>query len=217
MKEKPILFSAPMVRAILAGAKTMTRRVIDGRLFNGLTDFVFDGWAGEHVGGIAMFHSTDREWTPQFKCPYGQPGDRLWVRETWAPFDEFVIPEKDTSGLGFAADEKWQGLSPDTHSYNWRPSIHMPRWASRITLEVTDVRVERVQDITEEDAAAEGFEAVRVGGRNKNGVLDPPMSFYPATSREQFQKLWDTLNAKRGFGWDVNPWVWVVSFKRVQP
>lgn len=212
MKELPILFSAPMVRAILDGRKAMTRRVIRQQPSAGVR-WGFDGWEDGH--GRAL------------RCPYGQPGDRLWVRETWGvadwtedgyPFIKYAatpgrmhlrenIPDEWSDKVSWV----WAELS-NPKNYNidgsaadrrWRPSIFMPRWASRITLELTAVRVERVQDISDEDAEREG--------------VDTTNSSISGYCRERFRKLWDFINAKRGYGWDANPWVWVVEFKRVKP
>jgi len=148
-----------------------------------------------------------RYWCQKW-CPY-QVGDHLWVRETWAPYDELV--------LGYALDSpEWVVFRADgkmwnthTHCYadkgdlidpaRWRPSIHMPRWASRITLEITGVRMERVQNILERDAEAEG--------------VHPTPEFWPDPHRHAFELLWDSIYAKRGLGWDVNPWVWALEFR----
>ncbi len=184
MNEKPILFSAPMVRAIIEGRKTMTRRVVKP----------------QHCFAPSM-RQGESAWN---NCPYGQPGDTLWVRETWA------IGDRDNDVL-YAADPSWNvngvAVPPPVnkgtvHAGNWRPSIYMPRWASRITLEVTAVRVERLQEITEDDARAEG---VALGIDGQTGRLE--------SGGAAFLKLWDSINAERGYGWTVNPWVWVVSFK----
>lgn len=208
-----------MVRAILDGRKTQTRRVITKqppsvetvRQLSGSgyhyaqPDSMHDHW---YVCGPvwaveqAMNHNNCR-----LDCPYGQPGDRLWVRETWAPYDDDVVPEKDLSGIGYRADEKWNGHSSPFRSWNaeyngtWKPSIFMPRWASRITLELTAVRVQRVQEISEEDAMAEGIELMNVTREDSH--------------RFHYRVLWDDLNLKRGFGWKTNPWVWALTFKRV--
>lgn len=142
MKERPILFSGPMVRAILDGRKKMTRRVVKYPPFDSCDEGILSEWA---IGNIA--------------CPYGQKGDRLWVRETWKPINH--AQRTDETYVRYAADE---GLLAIKHEMKmdvptkWRPSIFMPRWASRIRLEVTDVRVERLNDISEEDAIAEGFD-----------------------------------------------------------
>lgn len=185
MKERPILFSGEMVRAILEGRKTMTRRVIKPQP------------AGE--------------WAAPGKtaCPYGQPGDRLWVRETWRKTNWTDEPNRGEWRVFWRATEK----EDSRNNGLWRPSIHMPRWASRILLEVVSVRVERVQDISEEDARAEGVE-----WQNERpcwvNYLD--REDWSPTARDSFRTLWDSINAKRGYGWDANPWVWVVEFKKIE-
>ena len=179
MKEHPIIFSTDMVRAILDGKKTMTRRVIK------------NPERYEHI----------REC--DFCCPYGQVGDRLWVRETLV-----ITGGRGSEYVAYKADgyELDKGIFPE----KWRPSIFMPRWASRITLEITEVRVERVQEITEEDAIKEG---ICVVDNTEDGIYSSPN--YPDIHRDIFMYLWDSLNTKRGYGWEVNPWVWVIEFKRV--
>lgn len=172
MKEIGMLFSAPMVRAILAGKKTQTRRVVDRDLW----DYLEDGLPTDQ-----QYIETDdtpigRVPATRF-CKY-QPGDRLWVRET------FGIHPDDGGAVYRATDPDWETCE----GWTWKPSIHMPRWASRITLEVTGVRVERLPAISFDDAVAEG-------------------------SRYAFAALWDSSYADRGYGWDKNPWVWVVEFK----
>jgi hypothetical protein len=158
VKEYSIIFSDESVIAILAGRKTQTRRVVTA-------------W-NENV----------------FKCPYGDPGDRLWVREEWAMVDDKVIYRADSGA--------------DASQRDWRPAL--TRAASRLTLEVTRVRVERLQEITLEDINLEGTP----------DTLDPRLRPF-GTRREQYQRFWDSLNAKRGYAWDKNPWVWVVEFKVV--
>ena len=207
MRERPILFGSPMVQAILAGTKTQTRRVIkphpDSRP------------AADFVGGV--WHEEDEFGDSHpIRCPYGQPGDRLWVRETWArvPRTAYAPPltkpdphDTDMSALYRAGFDRSDG------GIRWRPSIHMPRWAARLTLEVLRVWAERVQDITEEGARAEGVEPVMVdtGGQQPWGEwINQPDYIAP------FMDLWDDINDKRGFGWHKNPWVWVVEFKRVE-
>jgi len=177
MKERPILFSGQMVRAILEGRKTMTRRVIKP----------------QPVGAWAAPGKT--------ACPYGQPGDRLWVRETFATLcPGSYEEEKPRAGahqdIRYKASDRMADCSADIRGYRWRPSIFMPRWASRINLEITAVRVERVKDISINDAHAEGMTGTHTLG--------------------DFRELWDSINSKRGHGWDANSWVWVVEFKRVE-
>lgn len=209
MKERPILFSAPMVRAILAGAKTQTRRPLRKGTW----------WNAEH-GVIRMAPAglacTGFELVP---CPYGQPGDRLWVRETWAPhfMYEGVKPRNilidARSCLFYAADGGITGgCEAGQRAKRWRPAIHMPRRASRITLQVSGVRVERLQDISEADALAEGVTPKwEPGCSGRLMEAFGGFSFRPAASA--YADLWEQIN---GHGsWDANPWVWVVEFKRI--
>lgn len=225
-RERPILFSGPMVRAILDGRKTQTRRVVKpqpafrpetvaeitegGRLR--LEDVVRAAW--EHGEGP--------------RCPYGSPGDRLWVREAHA-----LLP-------GIAGDDRpvYRADFGDSRPQPpWRASIHMPRWASRILLEVTDVRVERLQEISTEDVWAEGVQIPVTEDRRPLMRMSPnaagkvPASYLPQgrcfpdqpplTTDEwamsHFADGWDELYAKRGYGWDANPWVFVIEFRRLEP
>jgi hypothetical protein len=203
MKETGILFNAAMVRAILDGRKTMTRRVINPQPdYNGLTH------AWHPTKDCTIITPADWSVSPGMAkyCPYGQPGDRMWVREAHA-----LVDARCWSGLPCVREpdgHRWayyrEGF--DRAAPRWRPSIHMPRWASRITLEITGVRVERLQEITEKDARAEGvYPIVRPG---LNGCEE---RYYYAAFRE----LWESINAKRGYGWAVNPWCWVVEFRRI--
>jgi hypothetical protein len=204
VRERPILMSGPMVRAVLADQKTQTRRVVSAKRVTAA------GIRGV-VGGTG----------PAFgPSPYGDAGDRLWLRETFAltkrngTFCDSlmrggprgIVGQRDGGrAIEYAADER---ISPSPY---WLPSIHMPRWASRITLEITNVRVERLVGISEADAVAEGA-ADRVGGamiKSEEFGMTMPVAVY------QFAGLWNRINAKRGYGWDVNPWVWVLEFKRV--
>ena len=207
MAEKPILFSGEMVRAILDGRKTQTRRVIKPQ-----PERVGEGWmyAGQYFADDAqmqdyLFHEV----YGNGKCPYGGvygdgTGDLLWVRETFAHKDEWTKP-------AYRADWKTPDKAIETMGAKWRPSIHMPRWASRLTLRVVDVRVERVQEISEEDARAEG---VNLATWELHHRRDDSISLSIAAI-EEFKQLWDSINAKRGHSWDSNPWVWVVEFKMV--
>jgi hypothetical protein len=188
MKERPILFSGPMVRALLAGTKTQTRRVFKSpRRKDGL-QLLPDVLAKIGVGAAS---------------PYGQPGDRLWVRETWAVphrYDHLGPSNIPVKGVPthYAATEDRGGLM-------WRPSIHMCRWASRLTLEVTGVCVERLQDISEADAIAEGLRRTDVGAWLPGPCDHPEWAYH---------QLWDQINGAGS--WDANPWVWVVEFKRAE-
>jgi len=193
MKERPILFSGPMVQAILGGRKTMTRRVIKFPYIeirdDGILASEYHDPGTERPSGLCH----------KVTCPYGQPGDKLWVRETWMPFTEQGCP------VGATIYRATDHPEPDGDSpLRWNPPIFMPKSASRITLEITAVRVERVQDISEMDTYAEG--------RSLNETMDP----VTRPGAAWFRALWDSLNAKRGYGWDANPWVWVLSFKRVK-
>lgn len=199
-KERPILFSGPMVRAILAGRKTQTRRVLN--LPRGLY------WYDE-LGGEAEGWFTDGEgwWhVEELACRYGNPGDHLWVRETWAVgsiYDKTAPskicedlpkgPGRPPCGIRYPANQECIGIK-------CRPSIHMPRWASRITLEITGVRVERLNEISEEDALAEGVDT----------TCDDLGRYCPVIA---FQNLWESINGSDS--WAANPWVWVVEFKRL--
>jgi len=189
-----------MVRAILDGRKTQTRRVVKPQpeqwsrgSFHGFWMSWIKGRGGELDRGQVLA-----------KSPYGQPGDRLWVREAhWMDSrDNTLVTFNATRGAWKDIHGKTGTIENptdvETNKY-WRkrPSIHMPRWASRITLEVKDVRVERVQDITVADCIAEGVAPAIEG-----------------TAVRPFSELWDSINAKRGYGWDQNPWVWVVEFAR---
>lgn len=201
-RERPILFSAEMVRAILDGSKTQTRRVVPRPV---VSDGVLEGWRDRHGNLNAAL-----------RCPYGVTGDRLWVRETWAV--ESVLDYHSPSQIECGVPV-WHCADFDRPNDNgvplaWgktRPSIYMPRWASRITLEVESVRVERVQDISEADVLAEGYEK-RPEGWTKACWASNLAKSHP---QDAFAYSWNQLNTKRGYGWDKNPWVWVVEFKRL--
>ena len=196
MSEKPILFSGAMVRAILEGRKSQTRRVVkNARGANSL-------YAGEHDGLWVVERFGDAAST-MIKCPYGKPGDHLWVREMWKP--RGVGQGCATTPAIYAAEYTFPNVVKAMRP--WKPSIFMPRWASRITLEIVEVRVQRLQDISEEDARAEGVGPLRADGRMPYGVF----------ASDGFADLWDSINMKRGFGWNVNPFVWAITFKRVTP
>lgn len=199
MKERPILFSSEMVRAILDGRKTQTRRVVNPQ---------------------SLLDNKTRV-TACYECPYGAPGDSLWVRESCQIYGHWVKNGHTKSGA-----QRWKfsihaskrvlyagGFvkSPSDKTqlgFYKRPSIFMPRWASRIALAVTDVRVERLQEISEEDAIAEGLqkEVISVGYQNDSVTL---------RARPKFVYLWDKINSDRGYSFESNPWVWVISFKVV--
>lgn len=206
MKERPILFSAEMIRAILEGRKTQTRRVIKqaigkpDHVDNGIAYFVTD-----HQCGVESWQSEQT-----LACPYGQPGDRLWMRETFRlrADQDHKPPSQDwwKSGAWYQADGNCEPSGCGGGSGKLRPSIHMPRWASRITLEITDVGVQRLQEISESDAMGEGAGAT--------APLHEEWDGDPDQYRKRFRELWDSINAKR-CPWDSNCWVWCISFKRV--
>lgn len=222
MIERPILFSAPMVRALLAGTKTQTRRIIKSRSRKHpnycLVDYGDGWWPYLSDDGESSF--TDDGMEQAMDCPYGEAGGKLWVRETWAPDppidDTWASTEWDGCGRAIRdLPERFRG--PDHCIYmatwdgvpeNWTPSIHMPRWASRITLEVAGVRAEALQDISEADAKAEGAPDYEEG-------IDPPPpgADHEWSFRGSFIRLWESINGPGS--WEANPWVWVIEFRRV--
>jgi hypothetical protein len=182
VREKPILFSNAMIRAVLAGTKTQTRRVVKGTALEWLRP---DGFTPEFVA------SEENR-----LCPYGHPGDQLWVRETWRRYGD---------GIAYRADFHDKAFADSVHA-PWKPSIHMPRAAARIQLEVTDVRVERLQAISAEDARAEGHprrEEITDEETHRDAAVD------------WYRDLWDSINGPGS--WNANPWVWVVEFRRLRP
>lgn len=226
MTERPILFSAPMVRSILEGRKTQTRRVLRDQQPIDLGA----GMHGVHLSRRAV-HDHGRlvgHRMAPVHCPYGEPGDRLFVRERHCYLDvvksslsQFQLGEQNGNARGpdiWNLDVEYsdgsqqhrsvEGTKPrqtrERGDTKWRPSIHMPRWACRLVLEVTAVRIERLQAITSDDAIDEGIEPSDVGDAREEAAFNVTA----------YAELWDALNKKRGFGWDVNPWVWVVEFKR---
>ena len=203
MAERPILFSAPMVRAILAGTKTQTRRVVKLKPWHQIEE-------RDDGSPWPWMHDNDRDADHWLPCPYGQPGDRLWVRETWCgPFKW----GKNDGKFAYRADPEslWPENIRTPYLSLWKPSIHMPRWASRITLEVTGVRVERLQDISEADAQAEGArECDPVSGREV--LLAGPSQ--RGSFVLHYRDIWEQINGPGS--WDANPWVWVVEFKRLE-
>jgi hypothetical protein len=200
VKSRAILFSGPMVRAILAGKKTQTRRVVKWP----------QGKAGEFLAGYDWAKDCDGKWAltndglgffdaaETFKHPYGSKGDRLWVRET------FLLAKP--AGADMAKEVPFYRASTEhSDKIKWKPSIFMPRAASRISLEILDVRVQRLQEITEEDCREEGC----AGGHDS--IPDYPFS---ATPREHYRSVWTKINGPKS--WDSNPWVWAITFKRCE-
>lgn len=239
MNIRPIIFSGAMVRALLEGRKTQTRRVVkdfdivrisDRAEFVGRSPYPL---AQTDLGGVAYVELADGRFVG-IPCPYGQPGDLLWMRETWFSDPHEESRWNDADAIHYRATEPdwWRVRS---HG-GWNPSIHMPRWASRITLLLTDVRVERVQEITTEDVWAEGVQIpVTVEGRplirlSSNAAGKIPASYLPKgrcfrgqppltedeLALSHFADLWDSINATRGYGWDENPWVWVIEFEVIR-
>lgn len=206
MKERPILFSAPMVRALLAGTKTVTRRLLKPRH----DYFVEDG-----VPYFEPYVYAEPE-CPQVPSPYGDAGDRLWVREafTWITGNG-IRPWYRADGEPVGRDGRVLATEPGLR--RWSPSIHMPRKVSRILLEIVNVRIERLLDITDEDAKREGvrpfFEALPNIGREQHITTGELAA--DAEYRAGFALLWDELNADRAT-WKSNPYVWRVEFKRVE-
>jgi hypothetical protein len=223
VRERPILFSAPMVRAILEGRKTQTRRVVKPQPPEGAkTGWYQDvltgdrrwGWETEFVsangGELEYADGTVRplgvQKCPTVRCPHGTVGTRLWVRETWRAESQFYDQAPADIPLGrpvwYEADkpqERFMGRR--------RPSIHMPRWASRLTLEVVSVRAERLQEITEEDARAEGC-------GEESPFFNAYEPHHDLGSVDAFRELWDSINSKT-YPWNTNPWVWVIAFSPV--
>lgn len=221
-KERPILFSAPMVRAILEGQKTVTRRAMkrqpdpDADITVESYNVAVTNRHGYQEAGPEIFGAWWRDGESGCKCPYGKPGDRLWVRETFIDLRGTGVehrpdPDGPLHHYAYAAD-----CRPGSHSdearkdfgLKYKPSIHMPRAASRILLEITDVRVERLQDITQDQAIAEGIAKHPGGGHH---VEDGKHHW--ASPIDSFAGLWSSV----GGDWDANPWVWCVNFKRVTP
>lgn len=199
-RERPIIFSGPMVQAVLAGRKTQTRRVVKGAPLWDTAPVEFSNSPGWW---------TDREDHDSRRCPYGKPGDRLWVRETFAaPWGKDYELPGGVPAVFYRADGE-----PFNDDGRWTPSIHMPRWASRITLELTGVRVERLQDISEKDAKAEGIEEPSPA---HGAWCDPNLGREGHWSyRLTFSLLWDSINGKRA-PWASNCWVWVLQFRVVK-
>lgn len=234
MKARPILFSDPMIQALLRGRKTMTRRVVKPQPSwpSGQEPDQIARIQGGFVDGYGVGH----------ECAYGQPGDLLWVRETWAPAfcsisyeygeacyfkwdSEMYGPlSQDAHGLSLHYRADGEDVNPAEFSMphgneiGWKPSIHMPRWASRLTLRLTDVRVERVQDISEEDSAAEGVRTSFLPLAGPNGTTVWHVEEYPTPkcstegARDCFAGTWNYINSPKGYGWEANPWVWCLSF-----
>jgi len=203
MRERPILFNGPMVRAILAGHKTQTRRVVKNPPAGDLcgTKWTLGYPASQHAVWAGFGNPEDPHYV---RCPFGKPGDRLWVRESWQFEINALCAAQDSNGpFVYAADGDRAGRRIDDR---WRPSIHMPRWACRLVLEITAVRVERLQAITEADALAEG--SMEWAGEQNTPIRD----LDTGDERIAFAALWDST----GGTWDSNPWLWVIEFKLLE-
>lgn len=193
MRERGMVFSAPEVRALLDGTKTQARRVVGGApIPKGAhsPEQRSSLWTWMIGDGPAAYAVGDRA------CPYGAPGDALWGRETWAPVLDYVDARHSDELVASVAYRATYGGSHGL-GFGWRSSTQMPRWASRISLEITDVRVERLQDISEDDARAEGV------------ACDDYI-----TPRAEFAELWDSVTQRAP--WASNPWVWALTFKRIE-
>jgi len=212
-KERPILFSGAMVRAILEGKKSQTRRV--WKMPRGLDWYVSGSARGEETGDICQ---PDGPWwghVEEMRCPYGRPGDRLWVRETWAQPAALdpgpTVYRADYPACVPAGFEK----IPPAEAITWKPSIHMPRALCRLRLEVTGVRVERLNDCSEADAIAEGIQPYKDGWERFHAdPADTERTGATKDPRLAYKGLWEQINGAGA--WDANPWVWVVEFRRVQ-
>jgi hypothetical protein len=231
-KERPILFSAPMVRALLDGTKTQTRRVV--KQLDPKMGACTTGTDGRPMSVCWAFGG------PVLYCPYGQPGDRIWVRETWGvishAWDEACnlidwVPDRPVTAISempfgqgyysghviYAADGAFEWSGDDDGDGDprsaWHPSIHMPRRASRILLEIASVRVERLQDISDADIVAEGIdmEALAESQDRYDIVCKGSGASGRATERTAWRDLWEST----GGDWEANPWCWVIAFKRV--
>lgn len=223
-KSRPILFSAPMVRAILEGRKTQTRRImkpqprvgrygvrhptkpsgIIGPLAGALGGGDYHVWEGKRATACLTENGV---YVALRQCPYGETGDELWVRETWRPLMDHLSECTGPKDIRFAAsvgEAEW-AIS------KWKPAIHMPRWASRITLLVTEVRIQRLHEITEADARAEGAMYHDGHGVGHSGWRHDYKDVH-ADARSSFARLWCEINGTDS--WNANPWVWVVCFER---
>jgi hypothetical protein len=256
IKERPILFSGPMVRAILEGRKTQTRRIVTHKkqlppewaTFAQEITSLIHGKPGWHPIGLFQWSEEQLENGPlkplrrwpyrdledavynnfAVQCPYGGPGDRLWVRETSLPDFPKEFSYYDWSWREVPNQYRkpkyciYRADHPDWNDIKWHPSIHMPRWASRILLEITKVRVERLQNMEgvhpkESDALAEGINAIHHGDGDYyySAFRDSPSGHNWIDPADAFKELWETINGKGS--WESNPWVWVIEFKRIKP
>lgn len=218
VKERPILFSGPMVRALLNGNKTQTRRTFSDRTLKliraaieigEVSDFLSEGKLGDH----------DLSYISGF-CPYGHRGDRLWVKETWAAHEHYNTrkPLEIPEGVTIECRESPAGVKTEGDGHRpikegergrWRPSIFMRRWMSRLTLEIVSVRVERLNECSEADAIAEGIDIFEDGA----GFTVTPGGTWYRNPEDTYRALWESINGPGS--WAQNPWVWVIEFKRL--
>jgi hypothetical protein len=236
-KERPILFSAPMVRALLAGSKTQTRRAMKTQPAGNtmcVTPWMIAGEQEEDDAGRALFLAVDSEGDSyQYACPYGKVGDLLWVRESYTlgtipvalKGADYLKRGDETGDVDWCLAAWYEG---DPHPGGWfaplgkKPSIHMPRWASRLTLRITDVRVEQLQSISARDAVAEGVGSWRDGWDRKTSAemfLSVGAGMHgdinkQGVARTLYRALWESINGSGS--WEANPWVWVVEFEKVE-
>lgn len=223
--ERPILFSGPMVRAILDGRKSETRRIlrVAGML---ASEFVEPSWGGvfyaQENPKVPLVHSKDGTLRSLGPCPYGAPGDLLWVRETWRLEDFEGTDGRYSAAVGFRADgakhptvRKRGGVEIMDERCGWRPSIHLPKRFARLWLLIEDARAERLQEITREGAIAEG--AFEAPDHEKQQAARVALSEgrHEIGPRDYFRELWDSINGDRA-PWTSNPWVWVVKFSRTE-
>lgn len=219
-KERPILFSGPMVRTILDGKKTQTRRIVKSKgqhfhkanhAVNRMTRTGQYSFIPNDVWEFGVRRPMP-DGTPSshfamcdlVRCPYGMTDEQLWVRETWHPSNHVHFGEK-ADYLADTPDARGEGF------WKWNPSIFMPRWASRITLKIVSVRVERLQAISEADAIAEGIESYDDDGVTYYG----PLNKGHACPKQEYRRLWDSINGKGS--WESNCWVWAIDFRRIKP
>lgn len=205
MKERPILFKGEMVREILANRKTQTRRIAKFSILSKSDGHKRRVYTEKDIDEMNKYLSERQRDPMKVICPHGQIGDRLWVRETWTGTWYESYP--NTVHISYAADGSERFVENVPQGYvlpkaaakvgGWVTPLFMPRWASRITLEITDVRVQRIQEISGQDVGAEGIEMI-------------------GNYRARFRSLWERINAKRGYSWESNPYVFALSFKRVQ-
>ncbi|HBX5053053.1 TPA: hypothetical protein MH364_02910 [Klebsiella pneumoniae] len=237
MTERGMIFNAEMVRAILDGRKTQTRREVKLNLDISCLATTYD-WAtslaanhyqalteeqiqqkAESLRGVIHPVILGNGQMVSIICPHGKPGDRIWVRETFCPVDdtqyggEKWVDYRATPRYEASHPAGWDSAPNDAEALKWRPSIHMPRWATRILLEITDVRVERLNAISEEDVRAEGVPPAGSLLPDYPGTFLTPKGDF-ATAKVAFQRLWESIYGEES--WKANSWVWVIEFKRVE-